>query len=224
MSRARPANRPLKATATVAKYRLTISKNDEGDLTAVNLLADVEGRLELYDARVLGSEFAGEGPHASVEARRTLPAHLSQWRIAVSSNLSDENFADAFLLNCTAGSNACSVAAQAQLRKTGAILVVDEPEEGNWRVVIRSRDRTKNGVQYKLKEATLTRSRNPLENGDAKRASGFSWSVALPPSASDAQYAAFHIVGTPVREGTYNSGAKKNGLRIALTPLDRDPP
>ncbi len=55
----------------------------------------------------------------------------------------------------------------------------------------------------------------PIEPVDSDHASGEKWTVALP---SMARYAAFRIAGTPGVE------REKNGLLIAMTPLDGNAP
>jgi len=174
--------------------------------------------------------FTGEGaagaikPAApNVDVQREIPAHLSQWRIAESSNSVPPNSADAFLLNYIEAKDGCLVAAQQVLGKSGATIVVENPKEGNWRIVIRTREPIKKAVMYDLREASLTPSATPIEVADEKHASGATWSVALPAKQSDAQYVAFHIAGAPEKEVRQDAGAK-NGVSIALTALDANAP
>ena len=131
--------------------------------------------------------------------------------------------ADAFLLNCTDVKDGCYVAAQQVLGKSGATIVVDNPKEGNWRIVVRTRDRVDKAVTYSVREASLTPSATPIEAADAKHASGTTWSVALPAKQIDAQYVAFHIAGDLKKEVRQDAGAK-NGVSIALTALDTNAP
>jgi hypothetical protein len=209
----------IAGTVRVTMYAVALAKGDGNKLNASNKLADIEGKVELFDAKFSSSEAKGEGSHASVDVKRTLSGHMSQWRVAVSSDSLPENSADALLLNCTDTKKGCFVALQGVVGKAKSTLVVEEPKEGEWRIVIRTRERISKVVEYRLREAMLTPSTNPVDTTDQKHASGVTWSVALPAKQSDAQYAAFHIKGIPGEEGTQNDGAK-NGVRIALTPLD----
>jgi hypothetical protein len=212
----------IHAELTVSKYAVALTK-DGRELTISNKLADIEGKVELSDAKLGSSDAKGEGAHASVEIRRTLPAHLSQWRVAVSTESLPPDSTDAFLLNCTDAKNGCGVVAQAPLGQKGATLLVEEPKEGAWLIVIRTRARVDRVAEYKVREALLVPSAPPVEQTDGKHASGTVWSVTLPPKHSDAQYAAFHIAGHAGEEGTQNGGAK-NGVTIALTSLESDAP
>jgi hypothetical protein len=75
-----------------------------------------------------------------------------------------------------------------------------------------------NPVTYAVREATLTSDATPIEAADSEHPHGASWTLPLPTKQSDAQYAAFRIVGTPGHE------REKNGLLVAVTPLDTDAP
>ena len=213
---------PIKGVVTVTKYAVAIAKTRDR-LTLTNKLADIEGKVEVYDAKLASSEVNGQGVHASVDVQREIPAHLNQWRVAVSSSSVPPDSADAFLLNCTSAKDGCFVAAQQVLGKSGATIVVDKPKEGNWRIVIRTREPINKAVKYDLREASLTPSATPIETTDEKHASGATWSVALPAKQSDAQYVAFHIAGDP-QEGVRQDAGAKNGVSIALTALDPKAP
>ena len=165
----------------------------------------------------------GEGAHASVEVKREIPEHLNQWRIAVFSSSLPPDSADAFLLNCTNVKNGCYVAEQKVFGKGGATIIVENPKEGNWRIVVRTREPINKAVKYDLREAFLTPSSTPIETVEEKHASGATWSVTLPGKQGDAQYVAFHIAGHPENEVRQDEGAK-NGVSIALTALDANAP
>jgi hypothetical protein len=213
---------PITGTVTVTKYSVAVTKTGDR-LNWTNQLADIEGRVEIYEAKISNSHAEGQGSHASVDLPRSLPAHLSQWRISIGAPALSGDAADLFLLNCTNEKDGCFVAAQKAVGAKSSVLTVDAPKEGNWRVVVRTRDSVNGPQKYEIREAFLTPSGIPAETTDSKHASGATWSVALPAKQSDAQYAAFHIAGTPGTEGTQNDGAK-NGVRIALTPLDSNAP
>ena len=214
---------PITGTVTVTKYAVTISKKDEATLEVTNKLADVDGRLELYDAKVSSSDQKGDGAHASVDIPRELPAHLAQWRIDVTASSLPAESADIFLLNCTDPKSGCYVAAQQAIGKKDSPLVIDNPKDGNWRIVIRTREPIGKPVEYQVREALLTPTAHPLEASDSRHGSGATWTVALPAKQSDTQYAAFHIQGEP-RPGVTQNNTAKNGLDIALTPLDGNAP
>jgi hypothetical protein len=212
-----PANIPITGTFTVTKYALRFTKDDVV-LHVTNQLADVGGRVELYDAALASSEMRGEGPHATTGLERRLPAHLAQWRIAVSSKGLGSNLADVFLLNCTNDDKSCFVAAQQVVGEKGGVVFVDEPKEGSWRIMIRARERTSQPISYSVREASLTPAAKPIQPQDENYVSGATWSAALPTKGSDAQYVAFRIAGTPGKDN------QANGLRVALTPLTPDAP
>ena len=212
----------IHAELTVTKYEVAI-KHDGDSLKLTNKLAEVEGRTVLYDASLQSETMAGAGPHASVDVQREFSAHLTRWRIDVTASSLPDNSADVFLLNCTDPKSGCYVAAQQAVGKNGPPLVIDDPKEGDWRIVIRTREPIDNPIAYHVREAMLTPSNTPIEASDSKHASGASWSVALPAKQGDAQYAAFHIEGEP-RPGVTQNNTAKNGLDIALTPLDGNAP
>jgi hypothetical protein len=213
---------PVTGTVIVTKYAVGLAENGQ-KLTATNKLAEIDGRIEIFDAKIVSSSKSGTGTHAWVDAKRTLPEHLSQWRVRVSSNALAENGADVFLLNCTDSKNGCFVASEQETGKAGATLVVEEPKAGDWQIIVRTHEKTDKAVSYEIRETSLTPSPDPVETADSKHASGATWSVTLPAKRSDAQYAAFHIAGTSGAPDTQNGGAR-NGLRIGLISLDRDAP
>ena len=214
---------PITGTIVVTKYAVALAKQGQETLLAINKLADIEGKVELFDAKLTSSQVGSQEAHGLVDVQRNVPPHLSQWRVAVSSASLPPDSADAFLLNCTDGKDDCYVAAQRSVGKGGATLVIDNPKEGNWRIIIRTREPVDRPAQYHVREAFLTPATTRLESVDENHATGATWSVVLPPKRDDAQYVAFQIAGTPGPEGTQNEGAKY-GIRIALTPLDSNAP
>jgi hypothetical protein len=209
---------PIHGMVTVAKYAVQFTKNDDQSLHVINQLAGIEGRTELYDATLIVTTMHGEGVHATAGLERNLPAHLAQWRVSVSSKELVSGLADVFLLNCTGDNHSCSVAAQQSLGEKGAVVSVDDPKEGTWRVLIRTRETVGRPVSYAVREASLTLAAMPIQTQDEKYATGATWSVALPAKQNDAQYVAFRIAGTSGKDD------KKKGLRIALTALTTDAP
>ena len=209
-------NVPIHAELTVTKYAVAISKTAGATLTVTDKLAQAEGRVELYDAKVDGSQLIGSGPHGSVETIRTLPSGLIQWRVAIRPD-HPARPADLFVMDCS-GKNGCHVAAQQELSATTAPLVVDAPHAGEWRIIVRSRDEVSDAPTYHLREAMLVPAKTAVEAMDSLRASGATWTVALPSEQSDAQYAAFRIAPST------GNAREKDGLVIAMTPLDPDTP
>lgn len=202
----------VKGQVVVAEYGVTIARHGQS-IRVTNNRAEIAGRLELFDASITSSRVFGGGPHGSVETERTLPAKLGQWRILVSSRAAGSGNADAYVLNCVDSTRGCSVVMQRPLGRKGARLVIDQPQQGLWRIVIRSRDQRRLSTAYQIREAFLTDASAPIEVNDHSRVSGSSWSVALPRENGDAHYACFRIAVDP------NSDKHKRGLRIAMTPL-----
>jgi hypothetical protein len=124
---------------------------------------------------------------------------------------------DVYLLNC-AGKDGCYVAAQQEVAARGKAVVIEKPQEGAWKIVVRSRGQVSHSVTYSVHEAALIPNSTPIEQADSNHSNGATWTVALPKKQGDAQYAAFRIAGTPGNE------REKNGLLIAMTPLDDDAP
>jgi Subtilase family len=205
---------PIHGELTIAKYAVTIERASKDTLTVTNKLADIDGRIELYDATLKASQLAGTGLHGSGELERTLPAHLAQWRVRVTADPTFETPLDVYLLNCSDEKRGCSVAAQQEISGSAKALTVDNPQTGNWRIVVRSRSQVPQAVRYEVHEALLTSSQIPVESTSTKHSSAETWTVSLPKRQNDAQYAAFRIAGTPDVE------SEKNGLPIAMTPLD----
>jgi hypothetical protein len=204
---------PIHAELTVTKYAVALAKTLPQTLSAINHLAAVDGHVELYDAQLATSEFKGQGNHGMAEVERDVPANLAQWRVRVSGPIKAGE-ADAYLLDCT-GKNDCYVTAQQEITEKGALLFVDKPAAGKWKIVVRSREQVTGMPGYKLAEAQLTPTETPSAAQDAQHASAEKWSVALP---STTKYAAFRIAGTPGVE------REKNGLVIAMTALAANAP
>lgn len=205
----------IRASLTVRKYALAFA-SARGKLRVKNQLADIEGQVEVHDATRLSSVLHGEGPHGSAALDRALPAHLSQWRVALSTHVP----ADAFLMNCTDETLGCLVAESKAITQNQhhTSFVVTTPQPGRWRIVIRVRNRTETATDYQVNEALLSRSPVTIESGSVNHPSGEIWTVRVPPKNSALQYVAFRIAGLPTH------GDHKDGLLIAMTPLDSDGP
>jgi hypothetical protein len=208
-------NVPIAASLTVEKYAIAFAKRDSQSLLATNKLAEINGRVELCDATLVPSKLIGSGSHDLATLQRTLPAHLSQWRVSVSSP--GQSTVDAFLLDCT-GSDGCSVAEHRVIASGASTLVVDDPKQGDWRLVVRTRDPIELQHIYHVREALLVPNISGIEANDAKHATGTTWSVSLPPKQTDAQYVAFRIAGTVDSAQAMNETGRQ-GLRIAMTPV-----
>jgi hypothetical protein len=207
---------PITGSVTVTKYAVKIAQRSNQTLSITNKLAQIEGKIELYDATLKSEAVVGIGSHGSVELKRTLPAGLADWRVRVTTTAALEGPTDAFLLDCS-GNNGCSVTAQEEI-SSSKTLSVAKPHAGTWRIVVRSRGQVLQPQSYQIHEALLESSATAAETTDAKHKSGDIWTVSLPKKESDAQYAAFRIAGAPGNE------QEKNGLLIAMTPLDLDAP
>ena len=160
----------------------------------------------------------GVGPHASGDLERTLPTGLVEWRVRVTADSSLTYPADVYLLNCSDEKGVCRVEAQQQISASAKTLTVDKPQPGNWRIVVRSRDQASHAATYSVHEALLVSTSGPIEQTDSKHSNGATWTLPLPNEQSGSQYAAFRIAATPGNE------REKNGLVIAMTPLDKNAP
>jgi hypothetical protein len=186
-------------------------------LVLKNEQAAIEGRVELYDAALKTQSLTGTGLHGMGELELILSEHLAEWRVSVSAVATMEGPADMYVFNC-AGKNGCYVAAQQEISEAGKALVIEHPQAGGWKIAVRNRNPMQKPVTYLVREAMLIRAAAPIEAADSEHPSGAAWTVPLPKSQSDAQYAVFRIAGTPGVE------SEKNGLMIAMTPLETGAP
>jgi hypothetical protein len=207
---------PIHAELTVTKYAVQIT-HDADNLTLTNEQAAIDGRAELFDATLKTQSLTGTGLHAMGEVERTLPDHLAEWRLEVKPSGPLEGPADVYVFNCT-GKNGCYVAAQQEISEAGRTLVIEGPQSGAWKIAVRSRKQVKSPMTYTIREAMLVPTPTPLDAADSTHPYGASWTLPLPKSRSDAQYAAFRISGTP------GIASEKNGLVIAMTLLETDAP
>jgi hypothetical protein len=242
---------PLTVTLQVEKFAVGFERGSQRSVWATNKQAAIEGKVEFYDAKLSSTDSTGSGPHAMATLTRNLPAKLSQWRISVTPTSRSNAAADAFLMDCTSGpvlnhfygetldKKGCSVEKQQPVTAQGAEFVVDDPKQGDWQIVVRSREAQRHAISYRVREAQLA-SNPATQDHDAKHASGDKWSVHIPAGKSQAQYVAFRIAGEPIRilddEGQepeeYASKAQElsaydpatSALRIAVTPLTPSAP
>jgi hypothetical protein len=145
-----------------------------------------------------------------------LPIGLAEWRLRVTPEPTSEGPVDVYVLNCT-GKNGCVVAAQQEITASGKTVTIDKPQAGDWKIVVRSRDRVLHPLTYMVQAALLVEG-DAIDRSDSNHANGATWRLPLPTKRSDAQYAAFRIAGTPGVE------REKDGLLIAMTPLNQDLP
>lgn len=129
---------PISGTVLIYKYSVEF-KSGRNNLYVTNKLAGIKGRVEFYTAESHSSHIIGAGSHAEAQLERRMPDHLAQWRIRISSTSLDKRDADVFLFNCT-GKNGCQFVNQQPVADGGALLTVDQPQEGDWRVVVRAHD------------------------------------------------------------------------------------
>jgi hypothetical protein len=207
-------NVPIHATLIVTKYAVAITKTQPQTLTVTNHLAEVEGHVELFDGKFATSELHGQRNHAMAEVERDVPSGLAQWRVRVTGATAGAH-TDAYLFNCTGKDSNCSIASQQEITDNGALLFVDKPQAGLWKLVVRSREQVAGNPTYRSTEVQLTPTQTSAPEADTEHPSGEKWAVAL---SSTTQYAAFRITGTPSIE------REKNGLLIAMTPLDGNAP
>jgi hypothetical protein len=207
---------PIHAELTVTKYAVGI-KRDGDRLELTNQQAAIDGRTELYDATLKTQSLTGPGMHAMGEIERVLPDHLAEWRLRVTTSAPLEGPADVYIFNCT-GKSGCNVAATQEISEAGKALVIERPAAGPWRIAVRSRNQVQKPATYTVREAMLVPTSTPIDAVDSEHPSGAYWTLPLPKTQSDAQYAAFRIAGTSGVE------SEKNGLVIAMTPLDGNAP
>jgi hypothetical protein len=187
---------PIDAELRVERYAVAFGKQDKQTIQVTNKQAAISGWVEFYDAKTISSDATASGRHAQAMLERELPANLSQWRVAVSGPLATKHHVDVFLLDCTSKTGA-TVSDVKRIGPSGATLVVEQPKEGKWRIVIRARDAVENPGSYKVREALLTPS--AAKDKEAAHPSGSNWHPDVPAKTSDAQYAAFIIAGKPFR-------------------------
>lgn len=206
---------PITGTLTLIKY--TVELTSEGNkLQITNKLADIDGRVELHEAKLNSARHMSEGKRAATEITRTLPERLSQWRVAVSAPTLSDRAADAYLLNCTRTQHSCLVAAQGSLGESGTTLIVDDPKQGEWRIVVRARDSSQQQIEYLVREALVTPSATVIQSADAKIPSGSTISLSLPLKGVERD--------DIVRYAAYRIADSKKSLRVAMTPLDAKAP
>ena len=208
---------PIHAELTVTKYGVGIQKGTSENLTVTNKLAEIRGKVVLYDATLKTAQLTGSGSHASGDLERTLPAGLAQWRVRATADSVSSEPADVYLLNCT-GKEGCYVAAQQEISTADKTVTIDKPPVGVWKIVVRSRGQMLHATTYEVREALLVPIQTAVEASDSDHASGSTWTLPLQTKQSDAQYAGFRIAGTPGNE------EEKDGLLIAMTPLDSGAP
>ena len=204
---------PIHAELTVTKYAASMVKGPSNMLKVINKLAEVEGHVELYDAKIVSSEVKSDGNHAMGRTKFEVPANLVQWRVKVAGAIAGTH-TDAYLFTCT-DKKGCSVVSQQEITNKSALFVVDKPAAGTWKIVIRSREEVTGTSTFKITEAQLTPTQMEAAEMNTKHASGEEWTVALQNST---RYAAFRIAGTP------GVDREKEGLLIAMTPLDANVP
>jgi hypothetical protein len=209
---------PITPTVTVTKYAVALAKSADRQLSVTNKLADIEGKVELYDATLKTEPVTGSGLHRSGEFERTLPANLVQWRVRITADSPPGSRAYVYLLNCSDEKRGCNVTAQQEISRSTRTLTVDKPQAGKWRIVVRNGDQVAHPMTYSIHEALLVSTKEPIDPTDSKHSSGTTWTVSLPKKESDAQYAAFRIAGTP------GNDKEKQGLLIAMAPLDETAP
>jgi hypothetical protein len=182
-------------------------------LSVTNQLADVEGHVEAYNAKLTKSEVESRGNHAIAQIEGELPANLIQWRLRVTEGIQRRDV-DAYLLHCPGNSN-CIIVSHQLITNRGATLVVNKPLAGVWRVIIRSQRQEAGTNVYRLAEAQVVPTLTTNVDKDDEHRSNEKWVVAVP---SAAKYAGFRI------RSASGSGNEKDDLLIAVRPLRTDAP
>lgn len=201
---------PIAGTLTITKYAVRFSRRGQRVL-AFNRFADINGRVEFFNAEVSSGRLTGEGPHSQATIDRKIPAHVAQWRVRISPALLDHQAADAFLFNCAVADD-CEMVAQSTIEARDTTVTVSAPREGRWRLLLRTRNAVKQTVIYNIREALLFDDVAASEKSDSRHSHHARWAVNLPTSDRTG-YAAFRIAGTP------GVDSEKDGLRVAVTPL-----
>jgi hypothetical protein len=207
---------PITGIVTVTNYAVAFSKSSRKKLTVTNKLAAVTGKIELYQAALETDEITSSSLHASGNLDRILPNGLTQWRVRVTSDQASVAPADVYLLNCT-GNTGCEVAARQEISAVGKTVTIDNPEPGPWKIVVRGRFQVSTPVTYTIHEALLT-SIDSASEATIHCPHGTSRTISLPTKDGSVSYAAFRIAGTP------GNVHEKNGLLIAMTPLEAGAP
>jgi len=208
---------PIRGTLTLTKYAVAFefaTQNNEEIVSFKNKLADIEGKVELYDAKVRTDSLFGAGSHAMAVTERTLPAGLVEWRLRITGNLT-ETPEDVYVLNCANKDDICRIAGRQETSAAANVLVVDKPSAGKWKIVVRSRDAVEHPQPLTICEALLTPATQPIEGTEKRYARGASWTLPLPRKQGDAKYVAFRFAGGDL---------EKDGPVIAMTPLDSKAP
>jgi len=68
---------PIRAELAVTKYAIAIAKNAGDTLRVANNLAEVAGKVQLYEATLKTESLTGSGLHASGELDPALPPNLA---------------------------------------------------------------------------------------------------------------------------------------------------
>jgi hypothetical protein len=198
-------------TLTVSSYGLSLARSGSKNLRVTNKFAEIEGKVELYSAKLSSAQVLEKDMNGSLAVHRILPPHVAQWRIAVISDNLIAGAADVFALDCTSRENGCHVVQEKECGPSGALLTVDDPGPGDWQVLVRTRDARRSDVRVTIRDAMLNRMDSASAQPDERHRSGETWTVPL---QQGAKYAGFRI------RPCCDDLAAKSGLRIAVTPVD----
>jgi hypothetical protein len=208
---------PIQGALTVTSYAVAFSNPKDGVVEVTNKLAAVRGNVEFFKAKVNSSGNSGQGSHATASFLRTVPGRLSEWRIKVTAEGLARDEADVFVFHCVGWGRGCSVVAQRT--NDGTSVVIEDPKQGEWMVLIRARANVAGAVFYRTNEAFVERI--PVLDGDEERIrthpSSEIWRVVLPQD-QNVSYAAFHLTECCGEQ------QEAEALRIGVSALDADLP
>jgi subtilisin family serine protease len=234
---------PVEAQLRVEGFAVELAKLDGEHLRVSNRQAPIQGRVEFYRASLSSMTLQGGDSHDTAELTRTLPAGLSQWRILVSPP-STNAAADAYLINCThTAGTPCRLVEQKSISAPCARFVINDPQGGDWKLLVREPIASGVTGEYRVREAQLIPAEEQSDL-EASHASGARWQVKIPAATDNkALYAAYQISGKPYlvfgEDGkeqhmpgnvweqkleTTVYRPKQSDLRIAMTPLAADAP
>lgn len=209
-----PPDVPIPAQLTVTSYSVKIERVGSSQVRFTNLMADVEGVSEFYDAKLAVSELNGQGAHSVTESLRDLPTGIAQWRIRLKPS-SQENLIDLFVLDCTQANGKCRVVKQQAWTAKSSTLTIDDPKAGQWKVIARARNTTASPRKYTLQESFLS----PREYvaKPQKHAHASSWTEEIGPRRMDARYAGFRLTEQVPTDSS------KMKATVVVVPLDGAP-
>jgi len=205
---------PLVATMTMSNYAVSLQKFGNEKVKVRNLLADVTGRVEFFAGRLVNQTLSGVGTHGYAIERFRVEPDTAVLRLELKADSKDFP-AHVFALSCEGkfAWNTCDVEKQVALENGRAVVTINEPQEGEWRIVVFP-DEDKRPVAYELKQVALRSVEKPTDyihfTHLATRMATVPTETLHADSANLLVYGGFRI--SPV-------AGQKDGTLIALSPL-----